>query len=145
MTTLTRRRDPDRPGCWQIHYGDIRVGTITERGNGPRDIVNWDWICGFYLGTEPGQYRSDSAATFEIARIDFEAAWQALPATRIDADFQTWRDAKAFTAWKYAMWEAGAKLPTQAISGASRCFCGVSIDITGMATPVQAAHPFRPN
>jgi hypothetical protein len=30
MPTLTRRRYPERPDCWHIFYGDVRVGTITR-------------------------------------------------------------------------------------------------------------------
>jgi hypothetical protein len=30
MPTLTRRRYPERPDCWHIYYGDVRVGTIAD-------------------------------------------------------------------------------------------------------------------
>jgi hypothetical protein len=46
---------------------------------------------------------------------------------------------RAWTAWKYAMWESGCKLPTQLASGQSRCFCGAVIDIKGMSQHVQVA------
>jgi hypothetical protein len=28
MLDLTRRRDPHRPDCWRIHFGDVHVGSI---------------------------------------------------------------------------------------------------------------------
>jgi hypothetical protein len=32
MPTLTRRRSPDaKEECWQMFYGDVRVGTIAKR------------------------------------------------------------------------------------------------------------------
>jgi hypothetical protein len=61
-------------------------------------------------------------------------------ASRTEADFQAWRDAQAFTAWKYAMWDAGAKLPTQTTSGTSRCFCGATINIASTDQHVLDAH-----
>ena len=55
MTTLTRRRSPDaREECWQICYGDVRVGTIAKRIGIPRDQAPWGWTCGFYPGSHPG-------------------------------------------------------------------------------------------
>ncbi|WP_454629480.1 hypothetical protein [Bradyrhizobium cenepequi] len=141
MTELRRRRDETRSEeCWRIYYGDVHVGTIAARTGGPRDEAKWDWKCGFYPGIEPGEHRSGSAETFPEARAEFEAAWQALLPARTDADFQAWRDAQALTAWKYAMWEAGAKLPTQTTSGVSRCFCGATIDIAGTDRHVLDAH-----
>ncbi|WP_027578505.1 hypothetical protein [Bradyrhizobium sp. Ai1a-2] len=143
MTELRRRRDDTRPEeCWLIYYGDVLVGTIAARTGGPRDEAKWDWKCGFYPGTEPGDHRSGSADTFQVARTAFEAAWEILRDSRTEADFQAWRNEQAITTWKYAMWEAGAKLPTQTTSGVSGCFCGVTIDIAGTDRHVLAAHPF---
>jgi hypothetical protein len=34
--------------------------------------AGWQWSCGFYPGSEPGEISSDTAATFEEARADFE-------------------------------------------------------------------------
>jgi hypothetical protein len=140
VTTLTRRRDPHRPGCWRIYYGDVLVGAISERTGGRRDEANWDWNCGFYPGTEPGEQKTGSAATFEIARAQFQAAWLVRLSRRTETDFQAWRDDQAFTAWKYAMWDAGAKLPTQTTSGTSHCFCGAPITIASTDSHIREAH-----
>jgi hypothetical protein len=59
---------------------------------------------------------------------------------RTEADFQEYRHHRASTAWKYAMWDAGCKLPTQVADGRSTCFCGVVIGITDMDAHIYAAH-----
>jgi hypothetical protein len=50
------------------------------------------------------------------------------------------RKQRAWTEWKYAMWDSGCKLPSQLASGQSRCFCGAVINITGMSQHVHVAH-----
>jgi hypothetical protein len=76
MPELTRRRSADhRHKCWHIYYGDFHDGTIVERVGNPHDN-QWQWSCGFYPGSEPGEISSDTAATFEEARADFARAWQ---------------------------------------------------------------------
>ncbi|WP_028164159.1 hypothetical protein [Bradyrhizobium elkanii] len=144
MLELTRRRDPTRPEeCWRVHYGDVCVGTIARRNGAPGSEPPWEWSCGFYPGTKPGEHQTGTAETFEAARADFEAAWEALLANRTEADFQAWQQSQVFTAWKHAMWEAGMKLPTQTTSGVSRCFCGATIDIAGTEAHVYSEHMIR--
>ena len=73
MPALTRHRSPDaREECWHVYYGDVHAGTIAIRSGNPHDEDPWEWHCGFY----PGSHQSDTAATFEEARADFEHAWQ---------------------------------------------------------------------
>jgi hypothetical protein len=51
-----RRRSPDATEeCWQVFYGDVRVGTIAKRVGIPPDQAPWGWSCGFYPGIHPGQ------------------------------------------------------------------------------------------
>jgi ATPase MipZ len=50
-----------------------------------------------------------------------------------------------WTAWKYAMHDAGCRMPTQCASGVARCFCGATMDIQGTATHVYAAHMMAPH
>jgi hypothetical protein len=50
------------------------------------------------------------------------------------------RKQRAWTEWKYAMWDSGCKLPSQLASGQSRCFCGAVINIKGMSQHVHVAH-----
>jgi hypothetical protein len=57
-----------------------------------------------------GEHQSDTAATFDEARADFEHAWQAFLSKRTEADFQAWRDQRDWTARKYALWDAGKRL-----------------------------------
>ena len=128
MPTLTRRRYPERPDCWHVYYGDVRVGTIAIRSGNPHDTDPWEWDCGFYPGSHPGEHQSDTAATFDEARSDFETAWKVFLAKRTEADFQAWRDQQDWTARKYAMWQAGEKLPSQKPSTLMKCACGQQFD-----------------
>jgi len=54
----------------------------------PIDVDQWEWGCGFYPGTEPGEGYSGTGATFEAARTGFEAAWRTFLPMRTEADFQ---------------------------------------------------------
>jgi hypothetical protein len=56
--------------------GDVRVGFIAIRSGIPNNQAPWGWRCGFYPGSEPGEYTSGTATTFDQARADFEKAWQ---------------------------------------------------------------------
>jgi hypothetical protein len=111
MPELTRRRSADhRHNCWHIYYGDVHVGTIAERVGNPHDTDPWEWSCGFYPGSHPREHQSDTAATFEQARADFERAWLVFLSNRTEADFQAWRDQRDWTERKYALWDAGGRL-----------------------------------
>jgi hypothetical protein len=88
MPELTRRRYPERPDCWHVYYGDIHAGTIAARVGNPHDTDQWEWCCGFYPGSHPGENQSGTAATFDDARAEFEQAWRAFLPKRTDADFQ---------------------------------------------------------
>jgi hypothetical protein len=83
MPELTRRRYPERPDCWHVYYGDVHVGTIAVRTGIPHHEDPWGWICGFYPGSEPGEYLDGTAATFDQARADFEARSAGLDRTEI--------------------------------------------------------------
>jgi hypothetical protein len=114
MPALTRRRNSEAPEeCWHIYFGDVHVGTVAIRSGIPPDEDPWGWSCGFYPGSHPGECTSGTAETFDQARADFEAAWGIFSAKRTEADYQAWREQKAWTARKYAMWERGEKLPSQ--------------------------------
>jgi hypothetical protein len=69
MLTLTRRRNPDAPqATWLVYYGDVRVGSIAIRSGNPFCTDQWQWSCGFYPGSEPGECENGMAASFEAAR-----------------------------------------------------------------------------
>jgi hypothetical protein len=92
MTALSRRRDrQSSQEAWLVHYGDVHVGTIGLRSGNPTTTDPWEWRCGMYPGSNPGDCTSGSAATFWEARNAFEAAWQIFLAKRTDADFDEWR------------------------------------------------------
>src|SRR5882762_5025980 len=94
----------------------------------PHDTDPWEWWCGFYPGSHPGEHQSGTAATFDQARADFEAAWRVFLSNRTEADFQAWRDARDWTARKYAMWERGERLPSQNPNSMMTCPCGEFFD-----------------
>jgi hypothetical protein len=111
MPVLTRRRDPYRPNCWRIHFGDVHVGIIAKAVGNPGAADSWQWQCGFYPGSNPGEHRNGSAQSFEAARAAFEAAWRDYLPKRTEADFQVWRDQEAWTAEKYRRFARGERMP----------------------------------
>jgi hypothetical protein len=63
MPELTRRRSTDaREECWHICYGDVHASTIAIRSGNPHDEDPWEWHCGFYPGSHPGEHQSGTAA-----------------------------------------------------------------------------------
>jgi hypothetical protein len=145
LPALTRRRDRQaRNECWHVYCGDVRVGTIAIKSGAPSDVDQWGWHCGFYPGSHPREHVTGSAPDFERARADFEAAWRIFSAKRTEADYQAWRDNRDLTAWRYAMWDAGMKMPTQTLDGTARCFCGATITIASVESHVRAAHKMKP-
>jgi hypothetical protein len=133
---LTHRRSADRPDCWHIYYGD----TIAMRAGNPHDTDPWEWSCAFYPGSRPGEIQSGTSETFDQARAEFGSAWAVFLSTRTEADFQAWRLQRDSTAWKYAMWDRGLKMPTQLSTGHSKCFCGADLTISGVPDHIRAAH-----
>ena len=107
MPALTRRRDPDaRQESWLVYHGDVHVGAIAIRSGIPHNQAPWGWRCGFYPGSEPGEFLSGVAASFEQARVAFETAWRVFSAKRTEADYQVWRDQRDWTARKFALWDS---------------------------------------
>jgi integrase len=90
MPALTRRRSPDRPDCWKVYYGDVRVGTIAVRAGVPVDVDQWGWQCGFYPPSHQGPHydvdfdnrlinvnqRAD--ASHKIGKLKSKAAYRSL-------------------------------------------------------------------
>ena len=112
MPALTRRRDPEaHKETWRIYYGDVHVGTIARSVGNPSAAPQWQWRCGFYPGSDPGECRGGVAPTFDQARAHFEAAWRVFSARRTQADYQAWRDQRDWTERKYAMWDRGERFP----------------------------------
>lgn len=111
MPELTRRRYPERHDCWHIYYGDVQAGTIAIRAGIPVSADPWGWICGFYPGSDPGEHTTGTAATFDQARADFEAAWRVFLSNRTEADFKAYRDQHAWTAEKYRRFDRGERMP----------------------------------
>ena len=112
MPELTRRRYPEAPEeCWHIYYGDIHAGTIAIRTGNPHDEDPWEWHCGFYPGSNPGEQQNGTAATFNEARADLECALRVFLSNRTAADFQAWRNHQASTAEKCRRFDRGERMP----------------------------------
>jgi hypothetical protein len=142
MPELTRRRYPEaREECWHVYYGDVHAGTLAIRTGNPHDTDTWEWRCGFYPGSHPGECRSGTAKSLDEARAEFEAAWRIFLSNRTEADFQEWRDQRDWTERKYALWDAGQRLeppshgPGKPCSRFMKCRCG---EIFAMYVPAEA-------
>jgi hypothetical protein len=141
IPALTRRRDLEaQDECWHVYYGDVRAGTIVKRFGIPLEEDPFGWACAFYPGCHPREQTHGTAATFDKARVAFEEAWRVFLSNRTEADFREWREAQAFTAWKYRMWDTGHRLPTQSTNGRSTCFCGAGLIIGSVPDHVRSAH-----
>ena len=90
--------------------GKSTTATFMSAGN-PHDTEPWEWQCGFYPGSRPGECTSGTAETLTEARANFEAAWKVFLANRTEADFQAWRDQEAWTAEKYRRFDRGERMP----------------------------------
>jgi hypothetical protein len=72
MPALTRRRDPDaHQETWLVHHADVHAGTIGLRSGNPFGTDPWQWSCGFYPGSRPGECKNGTAASYEAARSAF--------------------------------------------------------------------------
>jgi hypothetical protein len=111
MLALTRRRDPDaRQEAWLVYCGDVHVGTIALRSGNPNSTTPWQWRCGFYPGSKPGECTNGTAADCDPARAAFDAAWRVFLSRPTEADFQEWRDERDWNARKYAAWASGERI-----------------------------------
>jgi hypothetical protein len=81
---------------------------------------------------ERGKNRLSAATmmqTAALANVDLHRRVVGAFSIRNEADFQVWRHQRDLAAWKYAMWDAGLKPPTQPATGRSKCFCGADLTI----------------
>jgi hypothetical protein len=47
----------------------LHVGTIMRSVGNPDAAPQWQWRCGLYPGSEPGECKNGTAASFEAAAI----------------------------------------------------------------------------
>lgn len=140
MTALTRRLlNNEHHESWGIFDGDVQVGRMSEI-HGTEGRMIWQWSCGFYPGCDKHQQSAGNQDTYDEAKTAFTEAWEQLRPHITPAMRDAWRQQQAWTAWKYAMWDARCKMPAQITSGVSRCFCGVEIRTANAPDHVYAAH-----
>lgn len=145
MTALTRRRDREAAKeSWQIFYGDVRIGTVSERSGAAHRLDCWEWACGF-ASLPAGSHKHGTAVSLDRAKEAFEEAWRELHPRCTEAQLQEQREQDAWTAWKYRMFDSGRKLPTATETGWSKCFCGADIDNAGTAAHIKAHHMDQAN
>ena len=96
----------ERPDCWHVYCGAVHVGTISKCVGNPGAAEAWQWLCGFYPGSNPGDQRGGTAGTFEQARAEFEAAWCVYLPKRSEADFKA-----QWTAGKDRRFDRGERMP----------------------------------
>ena len=136
---LTRRRLNERFESWGIFYNDVQVGRLSEI-HGTDGKMIWAWSCGFYPGCTPRKQSAGTVDTFDQAKAAFQAAWDRLQPQITPAMLTEWREHQAFTAWKYAMIDAGCQMPTQSTTGKSHCVCGSEIRIVNVLEHIRATH-----
>lgn len=124
---------------WDIFDGDVCVGALTEV-SGTEGRMLWQWCCGFYPGCDLRQQSAGNEDTFDRAKACFQEAWERRRPQITQAMRDEWLYQEASTAWKYAMHDAGCKLPTATNTGVSRCFCGAEVTIRDVPGHVRAAH-----
>jgi hypothetical protein len=151
MPTHTRHRDPDaRQESWLILYGDVHVGTIGLRSGNPFDTDQCQWRCGFYPGSEPGDWTSGTVASFDQARGDFELARLVFSPCRSSIG-ERWSpshrgrlrripEAPRLDSVEIRDVGFGMQATHATSERRSRCFCGEVIDIKGMSQHVHVAH-----
>lgn len=114
-----------------------RVG---KRAGVPVHVDQWQWTLAVYPASHRGIRDSETAASFQEVREAFEGSWRKMAPKITEADREEHRRQRAYTAWKYRMWETGCKLPTQMTSDRSQCYCGVTIDTARFSEHVAAEH-----
>ena len=114
MPELTRRRSTDaREECWHVYYGDVLAGTIAIGSGNPHDEDPWEWHCGFYPGSHPGEHQDGTAASFDeaapISKPRGSFFWRSEPRLM----FRRGVASKIGSLESMSMWQAGEKLPSQ--------------------------------
>jgi hypothetical protein len=141
MPTLTRRRVQDQQTeNWLIFDDDIQIGSIGVRSGVPIHVDQWKWTISFYPVSHRGIRDGGIAPDFRAARAALEQAWREIEPQITEADRAEHRRERAHTAWKYTMWSAGCRLPTQMANGRSQCYCGAEIDNQSISRHIAAEH-----
>ena len=110
MSDLTRRKDPDRATAGISISGDVHFGTIARSVGNPNAKPQWQWLCGFYPSSWPGEQRGGTVPDFAKAH-GVRSRLAHLFSHRTEADYQTWRDQRDWTTRKYAMRDRGERVP----------------------------------
>jgi hypothetical protein len=83
---------------------------VIRTGN-PHDTDLWEWWCGFYPGSHPARAPERHRRHLRPGPRRLRGRVARVPVEPDEADFQAWRDERDWTARKYALWDAGNRLP----------------------------------
>ena len=141
MSTFTRRRVQNQhTEAWLIFADHIQIGSIGMRSGVPTHVDQWQWIVSFYPPSHRGVRAGGTAHTFAEASTAFEHAWRGIEPQIREADRMEHRRERAYTRWKYKMWESGCRMPTQMANCRSQCYCGAEIDSQSIGAHIAAEH-----
>jgi hypothetical protein len=110
------------------------------RAGVPTHVDQWQWTVSVYPASLRGIGAGGTARSFAEARAAFERAWREIEPKIMEADRQVHRRDRAHTEWKYKMWSAGCRMPTQMATGRSKCYCGAEIDNASISRHIAAEH-----
>jgi hypothetical protein len=113
-----------REECWHVYYGDVHVGTIAIRTGIP-----FDEDLRLLSGQRAGRVirTGPQPPSTMLAPISKPHGAYFRP-SEPRGDYQAYRGARDWHARKYAMWEAGERLPSQKFSSLRICPCGEIFD-----------------
>jgi hypothetical protein len=113
------------------------------RSGVPVEVDQWQWTVSMYPASHQGIRDGGTTRSFAEARAAFERSWREMEPKITDVDRAEQRLERAHTEWKYKMWNAGCRMPTQVANGWSQCYCGAKIDNRSIGPHIAAKHMTR--
>ena len=77
----------------------------------PNAATEWQWRAGFYPSSRPGEIKTGTADSFELAKAAFKKAWLTFAASRTEADFKALRDHVEWTRRKHGSTDNSESVP----------------------------------
>jgi len=94
----------------------------------PVQVDQWQRNIAPYQASHRGIRDGGAARSFAEAREHSNRHGARIEPKITEADRLKHRRERAHTEWKYKMWSAGCRLPTQVANGRSQCYGGAEID-----------------
>ena len=110
---------------------ELALGTLWElllRANSRGEVTACPRLAFIALASSASPSRLDHQRKgSRTSRAWLRQAWRVFLSKRTEADFQAWRDQRDWTERKYAIWQAGERLPSQKPSSLMKCRCGCQV------------------